>query len=323
MTAAWTFLRDFLERVEGPDTPLYLPFVASSFFLMVCFLVFVGKKGLREALLEITSPRVWLTRSTRTDVVITFVHEMFVAVPMLALATYVSERLFVGLRAHVLPGLGGSLHWHAPMLVQSAIVTALMMLAIDLGTFLGHRLLHAFPVLWEIHAVHHSAEQLTFLTTHRVHPLEPLPRVVLQGLLSGSALAAVDFFFGGVAPVVSIWGLGAGFFVFSFTNDLLHAPVPVRYPRWLRTVIISPHLHHLHHSRMAAHRDRNFGAIFSIWDRLCGTYQDVEFEAGEVKFGLAGDDPFKQSLVRCYLYPLVAPFERLLAMVRRRRLTSP
>jgi sterol desaturase/sphingolipid hydroxylase (fatty acid hydroxylase superfamily) len=129
--------------------------------------------------------------------------------------------------------------------------------------------------------------------------------------------------------MVSIEGVGAGFFVFSFTNNLLHSHVPVRYPRWLRAWVLSPHIHHVHHSRVAAHRDRNFGALFPYWDRACGTYLDVAFESGEIPFGLDdADDPFRHSIVRCYFYPVVAPLGRLRRRLLRGRqrhatLTTP
>jgi sterol desaturase/sphingolipid hydroxylase (fatty acid hydroxylase superfamily) len=320
MTAAWvTFLRERLERLQGPATLLYWPYVLSSFFFTVCFLTLVSKIQLGEALREVMSRRVWLTRSTRTDVVMTLMHEMFVAVPTLALGAYVSDSVLGVLHHHFAPAATG-LRWHAPILFQSAVVTVLVMLAVDLGTFIAHRLHHAFPILWEMHAVHHSAEQLTLFTAHRLHPLEALLRAAIQGVVAGGVLAALDIIFGQVAPVISIWGLGAGFFLNSFTNNLLHSHVPVRYPTWLRPFVLSPHIHHLHHSRARIHRDRNFGAMFPYWDKLCGTYLDVEVVLGDVKFGLDhADDPFRHSLLRCYAYPLLVPFEKLARLVRRRR----
>jgi sterol desaturase/sphingolipid hydroxylase (fatty acid hydroxylase superfamily) len=323
MDAAWvTFLREHVERLQGPGTLLYWPFIASAFVFTVGFLVIATGMRLGEALREVVSRRVWLTRSTRTDVVMTLTHEMFVAAPTIALGAYVSDSVFGVARRHLLPAMpaAGVFRGHAPLLVQSAVVTIAVMLAIDLGTFIAHRLHHTFPALWEMHAVHHSAEQLTLFTAHRLHPLEALLRAAVQGLVTGSVLAALEVAFGQVAPVISIWGLGAGFFLNSFTNNLLHSHVPVRYPRWLRRFVLSPHIHHLHHSKARAHRDRNFGAMFPYWDRLCGTYLDVEVGLGDVAFGLDdADDPFKHSLVRCYVHPFVAPFEKIVRFARRRR----
>jgi sterol desaturase/sphingolipid hydroxylase (fatty acid hydroxylase superfamily) len=314
MTPGWTFLRDHLLRLQGPDTLLYWPYVLSAASLTVCFSVAVTRRPIGESVGELFSRRVWLTRSTRTDVVMTLVHEAFVTAPTLAVAAYASDGLLGALQRHVLPR--GGPHWAAPALVQSIVVTALVTLAVDLGTFVAHRLHHAVPALWPMHAVHHSAEQLTFFTAHRLHPLESFLRSAIQGTFTGCVLALVDWAYGGIAPVVSIAGVSAGFFVFSFTNNLLHSHVPVRYPRWLRPWVLSPHIHHLHHSRAAAHRDRNFGALFPYWDRACGTYLDVEFEIGEIPFGLdEPDDTFHHSILRCYTQPIVAPLDRL-----RRRL---
>jgi sterol desaturase/sphingolipid hydroxylase (fatty acid hydroxylase superfamily) len=80
--------------------------------------------------------------------------------------------------------------------------------------------------------------------------------------------------------------------------------VPVRYPRWLGRLVLSPHVHHLHHSRAPEHRDCNFGVIFPYWDRLFGTYRDEAPAA--LRFGLAPEeDPFGQSVVRCLTYPIL------------------
>ena len=322
MTPGWTFLREHLQRLQGPDTLLYWPYVASTALFTVFFSVVAAKRSFGEAVREIFSRRVWLTRSTRTDVVMTLVHEAFVSAPTLALAAYVSEGLLGTLERHVVPA--GAPHWVAPPVVQSVVVTVLVTLAVDLGTFVAHRLHHSLPVLWDLHAVHHSAEQLTLFTAHRLHPLESFLRSAIQGVLTGGVLALVEVAFGGVASAISIAGVGAGFFVFSFTNNLLHSHVPVRYPRGLRRWVLSPHIHHLHHSRAPEHRDRNFGALFPYWDRACRTYLDVEFECGEIPFGLdEADDAFHHSIVRCYTVPLIAPLDRMRRRLLRHRRPNP
>jgi sterol desaturase/sphingolipid hydroxylase (fatty acid hydroxylase superfamily) len=257
----------------------------------------------------VLSPRVWFTRSTRTDVVMTVTHEMFVLPLTLAVAETASNAVVGALPRHATQAAPPS----APLLVlQSLLATLLIMLAIDLGTFLAHRLHHAVPLLWEVHAVHHSAEQLTLFTAHRLHPLEALLRAAVQGLLTGAVLLAEKAAFGRGAPLLTVWGLGAGFFVHMFTNNLLHSHVPVRYPKWLRACVLSPHIHHLHHSRSPQHQNRNFGAVFPFWDRLSGTYLDERFEIGDLRFGLEPEaDPFRHSIVRCYLHPVLRPFSSL------------
>ncbi|HZU83420.1 MAG TPA: sterol desaturase family protein [Polyangiaceae bacterium] len=320
MTAWAMFVQERLGRIQSPGSPLYWPYVVSAAAIAVLFLKRAAGMTVGDAVRAVASPHVWLTRSTLTDVVMTLAHETLVAVPTLALGACVSNGVLGALGERAAGAIGAS-GWTAPLVVQSAAVTLAMMLAIDLGTFVAHRLHHAVPFLWEIHAVHHSAEQLTLFTAHRLHPLEALLRAAVQGVCTGCALFALKLLFGHLAPAITVWGLGVGFFVHMFTNNLLHSHVPVRYPRWLRPLVLSPHVHQLHHSRLAAHRDRNFGAVFPYWDRLCGTYLDIEVRLGELAFGLdAGEDPFKHSLVRCYLYPLAFP---VLALVRKLRGTSP
>jgi sterol desaturase/sphingolipid hydroxylase (fatty acid hydroxylase superfamily) len=322
MTDWGTSVQQRVAQLQNPASLLYWPYILSTFAFTLLFLKIVSKMKVGEALRLIASPKVWLTRSTRTDVVMTLLHEMFVLAPTFALSAWVSNKVLGGLHAHLRPH-AVDIGWAPPVAVQSVVVTVAVMLAVDLGTFIAHRLHHAFPVLWEIHAVHHSAAQLTLFTAHRVHPIEALLRGAIQGVLTGCAMFGINVAFGQVAPIFSVWGMGAGFFVFSFANNLLHSHVPVRYPKWLRPFILSPHIHHLHHSRAPRHQNRNFGAIFPYWDRLCGTYIDEEFSPGEIAFGLEGpEDAFQHSLVGCYFYPLVVPIERLLRLVRRHKQPS-
>ncbi|HXX69905.1 MAG TPA: sterol desaturase family protein [Polyangiaceae bacterium] len=308
----WTaFVEEHVRDLQRPATLLYWPYVVSAAVLTLLFLRKSLGMTFREGLRVVGSPRTWLARSTRTDVVMTLVHEMFVAGPTFALSTCVSNNLFGAVRGQLAPAVAAGVGWAPPILIQSILMTAAVTLAVDLGTFVAHRLHHAVPVLWEMHAVHHSADRLTFFTAHRVHPLEALLRGAIQGVLTALVMVAFSCVFGRVAPMLTVWGMGVGFLAFSFTNNLLHSPVPVRYPRWLRRFVLSPHIHHLHHSRLSAHQDRNFGAIFPYWDRLCGTYLDREVGLGELTFGLdPAKDLFRHSLLRCYLMPLFVPVER-------------
>lgn len=171
--------------------------------------------------------------------------------------------------------------------IEALFATAVTMLSIDFASYVVHRLLHKVPILWKIHRVHHSATSLTPLTTYRQHPLEPLILYGARGLAAGIGLSVFYLFFPHRTPVITVAGLGAGFFIYMFTVNLHHAPVPVRYPRRLRRWLISPHIHHLHHSANPIHYGRNFGVVFAIWDRLFHTYRDVEFEPGTLQFGLS------------------------------------
>jgi sterol desaturase/sphingolipid hydroxylase (fatty acid hydroxylase superfamily) len=149
-----------------------------------------------------------------------------------------------------------------------------------------HRAFHRWPLLWRIHSLHHSATVLTPLTTYRQHPLEVILLHGARAAAAGLGLALLHRVLPRGTPVVTVFGLGAGFFVYMFTVNLHHAPVPVRYPRWLRAVLISPHVHHLHHSIEPRHHDRNFGVVFSLWDRALASYLEESVASESLRFGL-------------------------------------
>lgn len=179
---------------------------------------------------------------------------------------------------------------HGNRFFESVCATLVTMLSIDLGSYWVHRLLHRGSFLWSIHMLHHSAEALTPLTTYRQNPLERLFLGLGRGLFAGLGLMLWRCFFPSGAPVITVYGLGFGFFLYMFTANLHHWPIPVHYPKWVSLVFLSPHLHHLHHSRKPEHYNCNYGTVFSIWDRLFKTYRDFPVHMGQIEFGLTRNE---------------------------------
>jgi sterol desaturase/sphingolipid hydroxylase (fatty acid hydroxylase superfamily) len=139
----------------------------------------------------------------------------------------------------------------------------LMLLVNDIGAYWGHRALHASPVLWRFHAIHHSAEELDWLVNTRAHPfdmvftrLSGLAPVYLLGLArtTGSQIDPA-------VAIITIFGTIWTFFI--------HANIRVRLGP-LEWLISSPAFHHWHHTN-DEHRDRNFAFVFPFIDRLFGT----------------------------------------------------
>jgi sterol desaturase/sphingolipid hydroxylase (fatty acid hydroxylase superfamily) len=136
-----------------------------------------------------------------------------------------------------------------------------------------HYLTHHVDALWVFHRVHHSDRVFNVTTGLRFHFgelfLEVLVRVAFIGLIGVSA------------PVVLVSQTVISIFVlFHHTN------IRFRGEDMLSKLFIVPRLHRLHHSELRAEHDSNYGAVFSLWDRLFGTLQDKEPEA----IGLAGVD---------------------------------
>jgi sterol desaturase/sphingolipid hydroxylase (fatty acid hydroxylase superfamily) len=290
-------------RLFDPGSIFFPPYVASALVMALLWLVFAEKLQLRQAWAFLFSRSLWTSRSVMTDLVLCTLN-------LLILRGLISgaENFFFKLS---LGTLGAGLdpwpwpHFAAGAGWEAAGATLVTMLSIDGASYFVHRGMHKFRPLWEIHSVHHAAERLTPLTTYRQHPLEPLLLYGTRGLAAGAGLALFHHLFPAQEPVATLYGLGAGFFIYMFTVNLHHLEAPVRYPRFVRWVLISPHHHHIHHSADPRHFDRNFGVVFSVWDRAFGTYWDQDVALGELRFGLGSGDPFRHSLSLSLFKPVL------------------
>jgi sterol desaturase/sphingolipid hydroxylase (fatty acid hydroxylase superfamily) len=65
--------------------------------------------------------------------------------------------------------------------------------------------------------------------------------------------------------------LGVFVFLFAINGNFRHYHVSFRYPPWLERWLQSPGMHHVHHSYLPHHRNKNLGLVTSVWDRLVGT----------------------------------------------------
>jgi sterol desaturase/sphingolipid hydroxylase (fatty acid hydroxylase superfamily) len=139
--------------------------------------------------------------------------------------------------------------------------TAGTVIALDAVSYAWHRANHALPFLWRFHRVHHSDATFTASTAVRFHPGE----LVLSLPLRLTAVVAL-----GATPL----GVVAFEAAFSVANWIEHGDIrlPLALERALGRVFVVPALHRRHHGVSAAQRDSNFGTIFSLWDRLLGTY---------------------------------------------------
>jgi len=168
--------------------------------------------------------------------------------------------------------------------------------ALDALSYALHRALHASPFLWRLHVLHHADPELDVATTLRHHPGEALFMALGIGGL-GSAV--------GLSPlVVGLYGsLNLAVQLFSHAN--------IGLPRGLATalgrLIVTSDLHRVHHSRHPAGVAANYGAAFSVWDRLFGTYRaGPELGADRIEFGVERfREKYYQRLDRMLWLPFV------------------
>jgi sterol desaturase/sphingolipid hydroxylase (fatty acid hydroxylase superfamily) len=131
----------------------------------------------------------------------------------------------------------------------------------SLASYGVHLLMHKVPLLWKVHRVHHLDTHLDVSTTLRSHPLEIAVKILV--------LVPISIVFG-LTPVVVI----AYQMIEGLVDAFSHANVelPHQLDRSLRWLLITPNMHSIHHSSYQPETDSNYGQVFSVWDRLFGTY---------------------------------------------------
>lgn len=158
--------------------------------------------------------------------------------------------------------IGG--HRWGPVLSLRAWSTALpialqLLFAVVITDFTGywkHRLMHT-RLLWPFHAVHHSSEEVDWLSNERVHPVESL----MTALFFAMPLVVC-----GVPAVVVVWTSR----IRRFYSIYEHANLRIDYGRAHR-LFVSPTFHRFHHSSDVAWMDMNYANIFSAFDWMFGT----------------------------------------------------
>lgn len=162
-----------------------------------------------------------------------------------------------------------------PLLGVPLIAQAVLgFLIVDASDYVFHRLSHQVRWLWLLHSVHHSDPHVDVSTNLRGHPLH------LVAVLSWKLLVIATF-------GIPFWILLARELIAIPVAQLHHANIALspRWERWLRKVIVTPHMHKIHHSPRRLETDANFGAIFAFWDRWFGTYAEHK-QPGEPRYGL-------------------------------------
>jgi sterol desaturase/sphingolipid hydroxylase (fatty acid hydroxylase superfamily) len=147
---------------------------------------------------------------------------------------------------------------------------------VDLTAYVSHRMFHAMAPLWRVHSVHHSETDLDLTTGLRFHPVEAL---FTQGcLLVVIAILGVP---PGAVAVVTLAVVVQDFFTHA---NLRISPSA---DHWLRLLMVTPGMHRLHHSENVPQQNTNFGTIFSLWDRVFGTYSGALASDASPRCGLA------------------------------------
>ena len=137
----------------------------------------------------------------------------------------------------------------------------LAVILLDLVVYVQHVLMHAIPILWRLHMVHHTDVDFDVTTGVRFHPLE----IILSMFIKIGAVILI-----GASPsaVLMFEVLLNATSMFNHSN----VRIPQQWDRRLRWIVVTPDMHRVHHSVIPWETNRNFGFNLPWWDRVLGTY---------------------------------------------------
>lgn len=169
-------------------------------------------------------------------------------------------------------------------------------LALDFSNWLVHLVMHKSKLLWRFHLVHHTDNNVDVTTGLRHHPGDSILRGIFFMLLifiSGAPMFAVMIY-------QTLLVLATAF---------THANMKL--PKWLDVslsyLLVSPNMHKVHHHWKQPFTDSNYGAVFSIWDRLMGTFKKLDTK--EIRYGL--DRYYPNEKDEDFVALMKKPFQKL------------
>lgn len=223
--------------------------------------------------------------AVRVDVLYTLIHRLGLFRVALFFTVDPLWDLLIGkLRVAGLPSLSIDGLW--PGVTDVAVVSFVLYLVLfDAVDYALHRAQHRFDWWWQLHAVHHSQQQMTMWSDNRNHLLDDLIRdsvFVLVALVVG--IAPSQF----VAVVACT----------QLLESLSHANVRLSFGPLMSRVLVGPQFHRLHHRIGLGHESagrgtlggHNFAVLFPLWDLLFGTARfDGRYEPTGIRDQLPGE----------------------------------
>ncbi|WP_316231555.1 sterol desaturase family protein [Bradyrhizobium sp. SZCCHNR1051] len=213
----------------------------------------------------------WQKRELVTDVVYWFFVPVFARVLRIGFLVLGASVLFKIRDADEL--IAFYENGHGPLAQLPEWLQGVLFLVVsDFMLYWTHRLFHGGE-FWKYHAVHHSSEDLEWISAARFHPIN---------LILGTIAVDVILLMAGISPNVMIW---VGPFT-TFHSAFVHANL-----NWtlgpLKYVLATPIFHRWHHTSMEQGGNTNFAGTFPIWDILFGTFR---IPAGQLPMAYGKDE---------------------------------
>ena len=174
----------------------------------------------------------------------------------------------------------GIIYWFN---IQSLWIQAVVgLLLMDLiGAYLAHVVQHKTKWMWRFHLIHHTDTWLDTTSANRHHPGESVIRFVFTTTAILLVGAPIWLFF--LYQTLSV-----------IATQFNHANIslPAKIDHILSYIIVSPNMHKVHHHYVLPYTDSNYGNIFSIWDRIFGTF--MVLSPKEIVYGVDSHMDAKQ-----------------------------
>jgi sterol desaturase/sphingolipid hydroxylase (fatty acid hydroxylase superfamily) len=174
----------------------------------------------------------------------------------------------------------------------NVLVLATDLVLLDLWVYWLHRAWHRVPFMWRIHKVHHFDEFLDSTSAFRFH----LGEVAIS---AGLRLIPITLLAVPLGHVLAFETLMLCAVIFHHSN----LRIPALLERAISRVIITPSIHWVHHHAVMHDTNSNYGAIFSIWDRLFGT-KSVTVRTYDMRIGVESVED------KSFLGLILSPFKR-------------
>jgi sterol desaturase/sphingolipid hydroxylase (fatty acid hydroxylase superfamily) len=187
----------------------------------------------------------------------------------------------------------GLVYWlHAGIFLTIAIGV----MALDFSSWLVHIVMHKVRRLWRFHLIHHSDTNVDVTTGLRHHPGDSILRGIFFILL---------IFISG-APMYSVM-IYQTLVVLSAAFTHANISLSPRLDKVLSCFLISPNMHKVHHHWKQPYTDSNYGAVFSFWDRIFGTF--MKLDTKQIRYGL--DRYYPEEKDEDLVSLLKKPFQKL------------
>jgi sterol desaturase/sphingolipid hydroxylase (fatty acid hydroxylase superfamily) len=165
---------------------------------------------------------------------------------------------------------------------------------LDLAIYWQHVLSHKIPLLWRLHRVHHADRDIDVTTGIRFHPIEIILSVFYKCI--------IIFILGPVTLAVILFEI-----ILNTSALFNHANIalPKTFDKILRSILVTPDMHRVHHSTIPQETNSNYGFCLSFWDKLFNTYNaQPKLEHNTMQIGLTQYQSEKPNLLSwCLMLP--------------------